>query len=131
MTKKTEEEVRWMTVDAARGLGGSVEQLGKAFKRVYGRQHLLRMMIVHILLVWSRTRMKAKLCSLPYRRIYATDLHLECGLSSKLPSPPPSPTLTTKSVKYAWTLLELTGCLRIILARIWKVPWDVRMLEIV
>ena len=68
MTKKTEEEARWMTVDAARGLCGSVKQLGKAFKRVYGRQHLLRMMIIHILLVWSR--MKAKLCSLPYRRIY-------------------------------------------------------------
>ena len=30
-----EEEVRRITVDAARELGGSVEQLGKAFERVW------------------------------------------------------------------------------------------------
>ena len=94
-----------------------LKHLGKAFKQVYGRQHLLRMMIDdHSYFVGLESDESEAL--FPALSIYATDLHLECGLSSTLPSPPPSPTLTTKSVKYAWTLLELrkvvTGCLRII-----------------
>ena len=53
-----EEDRRGSTMDDSRRF----EQLGKALKRVYGRQHLLRIMIIHILLVWSRLWiMKSKL----------------------------------------------------------------------
>ena len=108
-----EEEARRITVDAARELGGSVEQLGKAFERVWKRTSVEDDDLSYFVGSESAVdhEIKALFTALVlYRRAFVTDLHPECGPSSTLLSPPPSPT-PTRSVKYAQMLLELRKAL--------------------
>jgi len=109
-----EEKARRMTVDAARELGGSVEQLGKAFERVWKTTSVEDDDLSYFVGLEESTvdhEIKALFTALVlYRRAFATDLHPECGPSSTLLSPPPSPTLK-RSVKYVQMLFELRKAL--------------------
>ena len=110
-----EEEARRMTVDAARELGGSVEQLGKAFERVWKTTTSVEDDDLSYFVSLESAvdhEIKALFTALVlYRRAFAIDLHPECGgPSSTLLSPPPSPTFK-RSVKYARMLLDLRKAL--------------------
>lgn len=105
-----EEEARRMTVDAARELGGSVGKLGKVFERVWKAASVEDDDLSSFLALEDH-EIKALFTALVlYRRVFAAHLHAECGPSSTLLSPPPSPTVT-KSVKHAQMLLELRKAL--------------------
>ena len=111
-----EEEARRMTVDAARELGGSVEQLGKAFERVWKTTSSVEDDDLSYFVGLESTvvdhEIKALFTALVlYRRAFATESHPKCGPSSTLLSPPPSPTPKTRSVKYGRMLLELRKAL--------------------
>jgi hypothetical protein len=108
--EREEEEARRMTVDAARELGGSVEKLGKVFERVWKKASVEDDDLSSFLAL-EDDEIKALFTALVlYRRVFAADLHAECGPSSTLLSPPPSPTVT-KSVKHTQMLLELRKAL--------------------
>ena len=105
-----EEEARRMTVDAARELGGSIEKLGKALERVWKTASIEDDDLSYFVGLES-DEIKALFTALVlYRRVFAANLHAECGPSSTLLSPPPSPTLRT-SVRHAHMLLELRKAL--------------------
>ena len=78
-----EEEARRMTVDAARELGGSVEQLGKAFERVWKTTTSVEDDDLSYFVSLESAvdhEIKALFTTLVlYRRAFATDLHPECG----------------------------------------------------
>ena len=91
-----EEEARRLTVDAARELGGSVEQLGKAFERVWKTASSIEDDDLSYFVGLESSavdhEIKALFTALVlYRRAFAIDLHPECDSSSTLLSPPPSP----------------------------------------
>ena len=98
-----EEEARRMTVNASLELGGSVEQLGKAFEQVWKTTSVEDDDLSYFVGLESAEdcEIEALFTALVlYRRAFATDLHPECGSSSTLLSPPPNPTLTTRSVMH-------------------------------
>ena len=117
---REEEAARRLTVDAARELGGSVEQLGRAFERVWKTTTSVVVededdfsSFVGLESAVDHDEIKALFTALVlYRRTFRTDLHPECGGPStpQLISPPPSPT-RKKSAKYARMLLELRKAL--------------------
>ena len=115
---REEEAARRMTVDAARELGGSVEQLGKAFKRVWKTTISVEddeLLCFVGPAVDQDDEIKALFTALVlYHRAFGTgtlDLRQPCDdPSSTLLSPPPSPTMKG-SAKYAQMLLELRKAL--------------------
>ena len=115
---REEEAARRMTVDAARELGGSVEQLGKAFERVWKTTISVEddeLLCFVGPAVDQDDEIKALFTALVlYRRAFGTgtlDLRQPCDdPSSTLLSPPPSPTMRG-SAKYAQMLLELRKAL--------------------
>ena len=108
-----EEEARRLTVDAARELGGHIEKLGKAFERVWKTASVEDDDLSYFVGAESAVDQEIKALFtvlVLYRRVFATDAHSECGPSSTLLSPPPSP-LSRASVKHARMLLELRKAL--------------------
>lgn len=111
-----EEEACRMTVDAARELGGHIEKLGKAFERIW-KTTIIEADDLSYFVGPESTELvvdheiKALFTALVlYRRVFAAHVHPECGPSSTLLSPPPSPTPKT-NVKQARMLLELRKAL--------------------
>jgi len=114
--EEREEQARRMTVDAARELGGYVEKLGKDFERVWKTASVEDEDLSHFVGSESTEsvmdhEIKALFTALVlYRRVFAAHTHPECGPSSTLLSPPPSPTPKT-SARHARMLLELRKAL--------------------
>ena len=89
-------------MDDSRRCTGSVEQLGKAFERVW-KASVEDNDLSYFVGLESAVDfgIQALFTALMlYRRAFATDLHPECGSSSTLLSPPSNPTLTTRSVMH-------------------------------
>ena len=114
--EEREEVARRLTIDAARELGGYVEKLGRDFERVWRTASIEDDDVSYFVGLESTKSavdhdIKALFTALVlYRRVFAADAHPECGPSSTLLSPPPSPTRIT-SVKHTWMLLELRKAL--------------------
>jgi hypothetical protein len=109
--QEKEEAARRMTVDAARELGGYVENLGKAFERVWKTTSIEDDDFLYFVDSTESVvdhEIKALFTALVlYRRVFATNTHPACGA---LLSPPPSPTPKT-SAKHVRMLLELRKAL--------------------